>query len=284
MPSGPDDLVRLEVGDVGITVDLSAGARAISWTVAGEELLAHHADDPVEHGMYPMAPWAGRIRDNTVAWAGASHLLPVTYTPWALHGTALAQRAVVREHESAPGQARLAARIDGHSGWPWPMSVDIEWSLAPRQLTTAITVHALAEPFPVVTGWHPWFRRTVAGSTAEWSLPATGMLERGDDHLPTGRLLDVAPVVGPLDGPFDDAFLVPDGRATVRWPGVAELAIASDHGWFVVFDELPDAVCVEPQSGPPDGLRVGPGGAPGIASPGRPHVLRTTWTLGGLSG
>ena len=280
MPSHPDSLVRLEAGDVVITVDLSAGARAVSWTVDGVELLAHHADDPVEHGMYPMAPWAGRLRDNRVAWAGVSHDLPVTYTPWALHGTALRQSAVVREHEVAPDRARLVAGIEAHPGWPWPMAVDIEWSLAPRLLTTVITVQALGEPFPVVTGWHPWFRRFIADASAEWSVEADALLERGDDHLPTGRML----AVDLSDGPFDDAFRVPDGRAVIGWPGVVAIDIASDHDWFVVFDELPDALCVEPQSGPPDGLRVGPSGSPEIAAPGRPHVLRTTWAMRDLRG
>lgn len=280
MPSRPESQVRLEAGDAVITVDLSAGARAVSWTVDGNELLAHHADDPVEHGMYPMAPWAGRLRDNTVAWAGVSHDLPVTYSPWALHGTALAQSAVVREHESGPDHARLVARIDTHPGWPWPMAVDIEWSLAPRVLTTVITVHALTEPFPVVTGWHPWFQRVIGDASAEWSVRADAMLERGDDHLPTGRMVQV----DLSEGPFDDAFRVPDGQAVISWPGVVAIDIASDHQWFVVFDELPDALCVEPQSGPPDGLRVGPAGAPLVAAPGRPHVLRTTWSMRDLRG
>lgn len=275
MPSRPDPRIRLEAGDVTLTVDLSAGARAVSWTVDGVELLAHHADDPVEHGMYPMAPWAGRIRDNTVAWAGSSHRLPVTYAPWALHGTALAQAATVREHEVTADQARVVARIDAHPGWPWPMAVDIEWSLTPRLLTTVITVHALEQPFPVVTGWHPWFRRVIGESSAQWSLHPEAVLERGDDHLPTGRML----AVDLADGPFDDAFLVTDGRAVIGWPGVVAIDIASDHRWFVVFDELPDALCVEPQSGPPDGLRVGPAGAPQVAAPGQPHVLRTTWEM-----
>lgn len=230
--------------------------------------------------MYPMAPWAGRLRDNRVAWGGAGHELPITYAPWALHGTALRQRAVVREHEVARDLARLVARIEAHPGWPWPMAVDIEWSLAPRVLTTVITVHAVSEPFPVVTGWHPWFRRAIADASAEWSLDADALLERGDDHLPTGGLL----AVDLSDGPFDDAFRVPDGRAGIGWPGVLAIDIASDRPWFVVFDELSDALCVEPQSGPPDGLRVGPAGPPEIAAPGRPHVLRTTWTMRDLRG
>ena len=140
------------------------------------------------------------------------------------------------------------------------MAVDVEWQLRPRELTTTITVHALVEPFPAVVGWHPWFRRRLdSGGPLELTMQASERLVRGDDHLPTGEAVpyDAA------DGPFDDAFRVPDGRATVRWPGVLAIDIASDSDWYVVFDELASFVCVEPQSGPPDGLRVSRGRVPG---------------------
>lgn len=268
--------VVLTVGDVEVAVDLDEGARATRWSVGGRELLARHADDPVERGMYPMAPWAGRIRGNAVQWDGRRHELPPTYDLWALHGTALSRAARVLEYHQDAVSAALVARIDAHPGWPWPMAVDIGWSVTERRVTTTITVHALAEPFPVVVGWHPWFRRELgAGGSIEWWLEATQRLERGSDHLPTGRLLDYDPAAGP----FDDAFVVPGGRAGVRWPGVLAIDVESDGGWFVVFDELPDAACVEPQSGPPDGLHDGYGRPVAVAAPGRPHVMVTTWSI-----
>ena len=94
---------------------------------------------------------------------------------------------------------------------------------------------------------------------------------RGDDHLPTGEVVPY----DPGDGPFDDAFRVPDGRATVSWPGALAIDIASDSDWYVVFDELPSFVCVEPQSGPPDGLRAGDSGMNWEARPSRPRAART---------
>lgn len=285
MPSPPERLVRLAVDDVVVVVDLDEGARGMEWTVGGQQLLAHYGDRPIEHGMYPMAPWAGRIRGNSVEWNGHVHPLPVTHDPWAIHGTALSQRALVLELMQDTHEARLVARIDEHPGWPWPMAVDIGWHLRPRELTTTITVHAHADPFPAVVGWHPWFRRQLdVGGALELSMRATERLVRGADHLPTG---EVAPYAAG-EGPFDDAFRVPDGRATVSWPGVLAVDIASDSDWYVVFDELASCVCVEPQSGPPDGLRSADGsrgnwGGPAIASPGSPHVLTTTWTLRDLS-
>jgi aldose 1-epimerase len=42
----------------------------------------------------------------------------------------------------------------------------------------------------------------------------------------------------------------------LTWPEVAlELTCDCDH--WVVFDELPGLLCVEPQSGPPDAFNIG---------------------------
>ncbi len=172
------------------------------------------------------------------------------------------------------------------------MAIDVGWELRAHALTTTITVHALVEPFPAVVGWHPWFRRRLdRGEPMEWSVDATGQLERGEDHLPTGRML----AFDAAAGPFDDAFEVPDGRASAVWPGALALDVESDGGWYVIYDELSAFVCLEPQSGPPDGLSGAAhegasathegasagakGWAPAIAAPGRPHRLTTTWTM-----
>ena len=273
MPLPPERTVRLAVGDVTLTIDLAAGARAAEWSVAGHDVLARHGDGPVHWGMYPMAPWAGRLRGNQVTWNGREHPLPITYEGWALHGTVLAQPATVIEEEHGAGLARVVARIEEHPGWPWPTAVDIAWELRPRLLTTRITVHALAEPMPAVVGWHPWFRRDLGTASVEWSLRASQRVVRGPDHLPTAVLVPYRPE----DGPFDDAFLATEAR--VRWPGLLAIDVVSDGGWFVVFDELPDAVCIEPQSGPPDGLRAAFGQDVPVASPGSPVVLESTWTI-----
>ncbi len=267
---------ELTAGDVRVAIDLDQGARATAWSVGDLDLLSGRSADPVEHGMYPMAPWAGRLRDNAVRHGGAVHPLPATYREWALHGTLLAEPAAIVEEGAGDDACWLVARSTARGAWPWPLHVDLSWHLTPDVLTTVITVVAESEPFPAVVGWHPWFaRRLWRGGDLEWSLSASGRLVRGADHLPTG---DLAPY-DPSDGPFDDAFVVPDGRAELRWPGALTLQVACDAGWFVVFDELPDHVCIEPQSGPPDGVNDGYGSPVTLASPGSPHRLVTTWTM-----
>lgn len=271
MPSRPDRLVRLAAGPQELVIDLDAGARALSWTVGGTELLGGAGRTPVEYGMYPMAPWAGRVRGNAVTWQGRRYELPVTHDGWALHGTCLNRPGEVL----ASDDVSLTVRFDEHPGWPWPAVVDVTWQLEHDRLVTALVVQAPDEPFPAVVGWHPWFRRDLGrGGPVIWGLEASEQLVRGADHLPTGERL----AYDPSAGPFDDAFVVPRGRAVLQWPGVLSLDVASDGQWYVVFDERAEAVCVEPQSGPPDGLD----GSHGVAAPGEPLIMRTTWSVRAL--
>lgn len=266
MPPEPGAPV-IAAGGVRLAFDAALGGRAVSWTVDGTELLAGAGSDPVEHGMYVMAPWAGRLRGNEAQ--GQS--LPATYGPWAIHGTLLGRPASIVER--TPASIAFATRIGpGEDAWPWPGTVTATWAVDPDgTLRTAIEVESHA-PCPVTVGWHPWFARELRGGGVEIGLPATARLRRGEDALPTG---DVVAHV-PAPGTYDDAFTVPSREVTLRWPGLG-LRVASSSPWFVVFDERESAVCVEPQSGPPDGLRAHSGWRPQVAAPGTPVSLTATW-------
>jgi aldose 1-epimerase len=260
----------LRTSEASATVVPGVGGRLVSWTTGSTELLAARSDHPAEHGCYPMAPWPGRLRGNEVLTADGPVVLPASYREWAIHGTVwtAAFELVHRTESGAWLQAPLGP------SWPWPGSVLLSWELDGPSLTSVLEVVAdeAAGPdgFPAEVGWHPWFRRRLdLGGPAEVSFDAVAMLERGPDHLPTGRHL---PPTGA--GPFDDAFAVPDGRASIRWPGAGRLDVASSATWVVLFDELDDFVCLEPQTGPPDGL----GAAAGRARPGSPRSATATWT------
>jgi aldose 1-epimerase len=68
---------------------------------------------------------------------------------------------------------------------------------------------------------------------------------------------------------------MPDGvDVTLTWPGRLELTVASREQWVVVYDEQEAAVCVEPQTGPPDGLNS----QPRLVTPIEPLEATTTWT------
>jgi aldose 1-epimerase len=277
MPPRPDadpaELITLEVAGQRLALDPRLGGRAVSWQVAGIELLHRRGVHPVEHGMYAMAPWAGRIRGNAVDTVHGQAVMPITYEPWALHGTVLGRPAQVEEYHATDSSAMAVLGSDRHPEWPWPMAVRMHWILEQDRLSTRIVVEALGEPFPAVVGWHPWFRRSIDGVPASWSLHAAGMLTRDASALPVAFADQVSL------GPHDDAFLVPSASAQISWPGVLSLDIAASDPWFVVFDELDEAMCLEPQSGPPDGLVDHPWAPARLVTPGHPLEHSVTWSI-----
>lgn len=257
-------------GEVRVVVDPSAGARVTTWAVGDLELVGARGWDPAEHGMYPMAPWPGRLRGNRVVVDGVAHHLPVTYAGWAMHGTVLDAPWQVVGHEQRADGARLEVAAALGAAWPWGGRVHQVYEVEADRVVTTLSVSTDGPAFPAEVGWHPWFvRRLARGGPLEVEIAASGLLERGADHLPTGVVLDP----GTVPGPYDDAFVVPDGRARLTWPGALRLDLSSDVTWLVLFDELADFVCVEPQSGPPDGL----GATAFVVRPGQPRTATATW-------
>ncbi len=237
--------------------------------MAGLELFGH-ADGPDEGtpvgwGMFVMAPWPGRLRGNALTFRGRHYPMPPGPSGWALHGTVL-DRPWQVVHAA---DARVTLGVALGPPWPWAGQVRVSWSLTPGTLETTLEVESAAEEFPAAVGWHPWFRRRlVRGEQARIDLPGDSMLERGADHLPTGRLLRPRP-----PGPYDDAFPLPGGSAALVWPGALRLDLRTDCRYVVVFDERASAVCLEPQTAPPDGVNTDPT----LVAPGRPLRCRSTW-------
>lgn len=262
--------LELTAADARLTVDPEAGARAATWSVAGTELLGH-ADDaeagtPVGWGMYVMAPWPGRLRHNTVRFDGQRYPMPPGPAGWALHGTVLDRSWEV---ESVTGST-VTLGVALEPPWPWAGLVTVTWELRATELETTLEITSADATFPAGVGWHPWFRRRLdRGGPVRLELPGDSMLERGPDHLPTGRLLGRRP-----PGPYDDAFPLPDGSAALVWPGALRLECRTDCRYVVAFDEHAGAVCLEPQTTPPDGLNT----QPELVAPGAPLRARSTWS------
>jgi aldose 1-epimerase len=259
-------LIVLRSPQAAVTIDPDLGGRLVSWVVDDLELLRVRGDAPEGFGCYPMAPWPGRLRGNRVLWDGVTRDLPITFAGWAMHGTVLAAVWAVVE----VSQTLVVLTCDLGPSWPWRGHAELSWHLGPDQLRSTLAVVSDGDVFPAEVGWHPWFRRRLErGGDLAWSASSAAILERGADHLPTGRRLDPRN----LSGPFDDAFHVPDGRVDIRWPDALAIRCQSDVEWIVVYDEPADVVCIEPQTAPPDGL--GPDSA---VRPGQPKSASATWS------
>ena len=103
-----------------------------------------------------MAPWVGRLRNGRVRWRGRVWDMPLTEPPHALHGTVLDVPWVMRETTGT------VACLEVGLGGDWPFAGRIVRDLLelhPDRLVDRLEVHANEEPFPAITGWHPWFRR-----------------------------------------------------------------------------------------------------------------------------
>ena len=251
-----------------LSVDPTAGGRIASLVVDGTEILVTDGDGPFWWGCYPMAPFAGRIRGGRFRFRRRSYQLPLTMPPNAIHGTVL-DRAW---HVTYRTDDRLELEADLGSDWPFRGRVTQTIGLVPGGLEATLTVEAV-DPMPVVLGWHPWFRREIDGVAAQLDFEAHWMYARDAAGLPTGAT--IAPTPRPWDDAFTDLLIPP----RLTWPGILQLDIRSTAPFWVVFDELDDAICVEPQTGPPDAfnLAAAVGVDPPMAAPDHPATIAMAW-------
>ncbi|MER7720084.1 aldose 1-epimerase [Streptomyces flaveolus] len=253
--------ITLTAGDAEATVLPGNGGRIGGLRVGGTELL-RQGD---RYGCFPMVPWCGRIREGRFRDGAAVHRMPLNSPPHAIHGT-------------ARDGAWRTARVTGNEAvitydlvdpWPYSGRVTQVIALAEDALTLTMSVETYESSFPAQIGWHPWFNRTLDGTDVAIAFDPAWQEERGDDHLPTGNRTD------PKPGPWDDCFGMPDGvDVTLTWPGRLELRVTSPEQWAVVYDEQEAAVCVEPQTGPPNGLNT----LPRLVTPLEPLEATTTWS------
>jgi aldose 1-epimerase len=253
--------ITLTAGDAEAIVRPGNGGRIGSLRVGGVELLRQGE----RFGCFPMVPWCGRIREGRLRDGAVVHRMPLNAAPHAIHGTA-------RDGEWSVARASATEAVityDLTDPWPYSGRVTQVVTLAPDSLTLAASVETYESSFPAQIGWHPWFNRTLDGTPVSIDFSPAWQEERGADHLPTGRRVD------PRPGPWDDCFGMPDGvDVTLTWPGRLELRVTSPQRWVVIYDEQEAAVCVEPQTGPPDGLNT----HPRLVTPLEPLEAATTWT------
>jgi aldose 1-epimerase len=262
------DVVTLRAGDAALTIDPAVGGRFSSLVVDGHELLVTEGLGPIEWGCYPMAPFAGRIRDGRFTFRGRAHQLETNLPPNAIHGTVFARPWDVLTRTGE--RAELATELG--PGWPFRGRVTQAVTLRPEGLEASLVLEA-DEPMPAWLGWHPWFRRGVGGVTAELEFTAERMYERDQDGLPTGELAPPSP------RPWDDAFTGVRSPIRLTWPGVRSLELDASAGVWVVYDERPYAICLEPQTAPPDAVNLANIDVP-IAEPGHPVSISMSWRWG----
>ena len=255
----------LEQDGLRVRFDPTAGGRVSSVEVQGWELLVREGADLYHWGNFVIAPWAGRLRHGLLRFEGAEHRFPTNGPPHALHGLV----TPLEWREARPG----TLTVELGRPWPWRGRVTHQVDLHSDRLEHRLTLEA-DEPMPAAMGWHPWFPREITGPGGAKAGPIEidakpGLTYAHDDEgVPSGAL------VPPPDHPWNYCFRDLAASPRVRWPGALELLIESDCTHWVIYEEEPQAVCVEPWTAPPNSPNMP---SPRIVTPDEPLTATMTW-------
>lgn len=254
--------VTMSSPDADLVIDLDRGCRIASWRVGGQELLITTGRSPIEWGLYPMAPYAGRVRNGSFGFDGVGYELPRTLDEHAIHGTAYLQ-----EWEQ-DGDTTFVTDLG--PPWPFPGFVRQDILLDERSLSLRLEVHATEGRMPASCGWHPWFRRVVDDAVLRLDFRPGFMLLRDQEGIAKRERIEVP------EGPWDDCFGGVTSPPVLDWPDVLQMQVTTDCDWWVVYNERDYATCVEPQTAPPDALN----NDPHLVKPGHPLIANATfqWT------
>lgn len=251
----------LTAGNDSIRIDPSQGGRVAAFTISGLDVIVTEVPETLLWGCYPMVPWAGRIRQGQFAWQDLPIRLPIRMPPHAIHGTVL----------DRTWRATEARRLESPLGneWPWRGTVKSDFQMTEGQFHWELTVSSEEQPMPAMLGWHPWFRKRLAdGSHATLAFRADEMYVRDAAGIPSGVRSS------PSAGPWDDCFTGVHAAPRIRWSNGLNLEVSSTCDHWVIYDEPERALCVEPQSGPPDAFNQG---NCDVVRPGCPLVHTMTW-------
>jgi aldose 1-epimerase len=262
-------LVTLTSSTARVVLSPAVGGRISSFVVDGMELLGGMDDSDIGWGCFPMVPWQGRLTENAIAWKDVRLPMPVNYAAWSLHGLVFTEAWSVDEVDATSAELSIQLGTEPGSPWRWPCDVRARYELSDDRLVSSLTIESRGDEFPAELGWHPWYRRRLTkGGPLEFDLGPGRMFLRGAGDILTGDLVD------PPGGPYDDAFELTTGRYSLTWPGALTLDCETDCRYAVAFDHMPDVVCVEPQTAPPDWINR----QPGLVRPGSPRTARAVWS------
>lgn len=225
MSGGP----RLSAGGLALDLapDAGGGLAGLAWK--GQPVLraalpgAVAARDPLGLSSFPMVPYAGRIIDGALDWAGTRARLPLNWQGGAhpLHG--LGWQRPWRVAEQSGTHAVLILEHSGGPDWPWAFVARQRFALDGHSARMSLEVENCdTRIFPASLGPHPYFPR--AG--ARLAMAAGEIWETEGEALPARRarpdwLSDMAGGIAVESLDLDHGFEGWDGTARLSWPGLA---------------------------------------------------------------
>lgn len=263
-----DGVLTSRSGRASIVVDPEDGGRLVSLRVDGDELLGASmppdgAPPEIFHGSFVMAPFVGRTALGRFDYDGTSWRLPTNFGRHAMHGFVFDRPWRVEEDGLV---------VDFDERWPFGGSVRQRFGLTDDSLTITAEVSNDDREMPAIVGFHPWF----ADSTGSGRDAGFGF-EPGAHAVCDEEGIPIAWAEGPGTRPWDDSFTGVRHPPTVAWNDGPRLSIESTATHWIVCETMPGAFCIEPLSGPVNGLGTGEAA---VVGPGRPLTLTMTlrWT------
>lgn len=219
------------------------GGRVGSLIVGGQEIFITDSSngDPLSWGCYPMVPYAGRVRDAILEFAGEQFPLRKNLPPHSIHGTVFDRPWNVIENSPSA----VALEIDLGIEWPFAGTVQHRIHITDTGIEMQLTANAI-QAMPIHVGWHPWFLKPLATS-----LRFDAMLQRDTTGIATPHKVPQPAT------PVDDCFVNPEEPLTIKIKGV-QLKLSSDCSHWVLYDMPTHATCIEPQSGAPNSVNDEP--------------------------
>lgn len=245
-PLAPGRLIRIARGPLAVDIAPQAGGRIAQITYDGIEWLVGHGPETaatIAWGCFPMVPWAGRIRHGKFGFEGRTHQLPLNLGGHAIHGVGFAMPWRVDAVGSRHVELALALPADDR--WPFGGAACQRIEVGGDRLQMQLRVTAGKQAMPVSLGWHPWFRKP---DRVEF-LPSR-VYPRDAEGIAS------LPLAPPPPRPWDDCFI--NDNPVVMHRAGRRLRLTSDCRRWVVYDATGDAICFEPQSGPPDAFNLEP--------------------------
>jgi len=232
-----------------VVVDPEDGGRIVSIIIDGFEILRDENFNTEKsifgYGCFPMAPYAGRIRHGKFEFDNRSHQLELADPPHAIHGTAVKQVWQVISQSSS--EIELKTPIS--AGWPYRGEVIQNFELLESKLILKLKLIA-NEPMPAWIGFHPWFRKEINGSQLKLTANFEQMYVRDSEKVATKTISAPKPL------PWDDCFIGTEPDIQLNWGNLLTLKLASNFPYWVIYSAPADALCVEPQTAPPNAIEL----------------------------
>jgi aldose 1-epimerase len=234
-----------------LVIDPTDGGRIASMVIDGYELLRDEKFNTEQsifgYGSFPMAPYAGRIRHGKFEFDGISYQLEnLADPPHALHGTAIYQSWNIDQQSDTACQIST----DIAAGWPFCGSLNQSFQLDSDKITMTISLTAI-DRMPGWVGFHPWFRKEINSEKIQLTADFSQMYVRDNEKVATKTIAPPKPL------PWDDCFIGVEPNIKLRWGDLLELKLFSNFPYWVIYSAPNDALCIEPQSAPPNAIELG---------------------------